>query len=115
MSKKFNLVALIPARSGSKRLKNKNILKLNGKPLIAHTINYAKKAKIFDKIILSTESKKYAEIGKKYGAEVPVLRKKKPQTNKNLFKNSFFNLISPSEKSDVLIILSKSILICSVI
>lgn len=74
MSKKFNLVALIPARSGSKRLKNKNILKLNKKPLIAHTINYAKKAKIFNTIILSTNSKKYAKIGKKYGAEVPFLR-----------------------------------------
>lgn len=77
MLKKFNLIALIPARSGSKRLKNKNILKLNGIPLMAHTINYAKKAKIFDKIILSTESKKYAALGKKYGAEVPFLRPKK--------------------------------------
>ena len=57
MLKKFRLIALIPARSGSKRLKDKNILKLGKKPLIAHTIDYAKKAKIFDKIIVSTDSK----------------------------------------------------------
>ena len=81
MLKKFRLIALIPARSGSKRLKDKNILKLGKKPLIAHTIDYAKKAKIFDKIIVSTDSKKYASLGKKYGAEVPFLRPSKFSTS----------------------------------
>tara|TARA_B100000963_G_C22634835_1_gene677018 strand:+ start:3980 stop:4693 length:714 start_codon:yes stop_codon:yes gene_type:complete len=74
MSGNYKLLALIPARSGSKRLKNKNILKLKGKPLLAHAIIAAKKSQIFDKIILSTDSKKYALIGKKFGAEVPFLR-----------------------------------------
>ena len=74
MSENYKLLALIPARSGSKRLKNKNILKLKGKPLLAHAIIAAKKSQIFDKIILSTDSKKYASIGKKFGAEVPFLR-----------------------------------------
>lgn len=80
---KYNLIALIPARSGSKRLKHKNILNINGKPLLAHTIDYAKKTKIFSKIILSTDSKKYAELGKKYGAEVPFLRPSKFSKSKS--------------------------------
>ena len=74
---KRKLVALIPARSGSQRLKNKNILSLNGIPIIAKTIIEAKKTNIFDNIIVSTDSKKYASISKKYGATVPFLRPKK--------------------------------------
>ena len=73
---KKSLVALIPARKGSERLKNKNIVLLAGKPLIAHTISAALKTKIFDQIIVSTDSRKYASIAKKYGAEVPFLRPK---------------------------------------
>ena len=83
MRKKNKLVALIPARSGSVRLKNKNVLSLGGKPLMAHAISYAKKSKLFDKIILSTDSKKYAALGKKYGAEVPFLRPLKFSTSKS--------------------------------
>jgi len=52
--------AIIPARSGSKGLKNKYIADLNGAPLIAHTIEFALKSEFFDKILLSTDSKKYA-------------------------------------------------------
>lgn len=81
MPKDYKLLALIPARSGSKRIKNKNILKLGGKPLMAHSIISAKKSKLFDKIILSTDSKKYAAIGKKFGAEVPFLRPSKYSTS----------------------------------
>ena len=76
MSKK-KLIALIPARSGSQRLKNKNILSFKGKPLIANTIIEAKKTKLFDKILVSTDSVKYAKIAKKFGADVPFLRPKK--------------------------------------
>jgi len=67
-------IAVIPARKGSKRLKDKNIKLLNGKPLIAYTIEFAKKSKIFDNIIFSTDSEKYAEIAREYGAEVPFMR-----------------------------------------
>ena len=67
-------VALIPARSGSKRIKDKNILKINGHPLLAYTIRVALNCKIFDRIVCVTDSKKYAKIAEKYGAEVPVLR-----------------------------------------
>jgi N-acylneuraminate cytidylyltransferase len=75
--KKFNLIALIPARSGSERIKNKNIVSLNNHPLIAYAINSAKKSKIFDSVIVSTDSRYYAKIAKYYGAEVPFLRPKK--------------------------------------
>ncbi len=74
---KDRIVALIPARSKSERLKNKNILKVGKYPLLAIPILAAIKSKIFDKIIVSTDSKKYAGIAKKYGAEVPFLRPKK--------------------------------------
>lgn len=77
MNKKESLIALIPARSGSERIKNKNIYNLNNKPLIAYSINSALKSKIFDRIIVSTDSLRYAKIAKKYGAEVPFLRPKK--------------------------------------
>lgn len=66
--------AIIPARSGSKGLPGKNVRLLSGLPLIAHAINFAKAVGVFDKIILSTDSLEYAEIGKMYGAWIPFLR-----------------------------------------
>ncbi|ATD54384.1 acylneuraminate cytidylyltransferase family protein [Clostridium chauvoei] len=70
--KKF--LAIIPARSGSKGIKDKNIIDLNGKPLIAHTIENAKKSNIFTDIIVSTDSDVYADISRSFGAWVPFLR-----------------------------------------
>ena len=63
-------ICLIPARSGSKRIKNKNIKHFAGKPLIGHVIKIAKKSNIFSRIIVSTDSKKIAKIAKYYGAEI---------------------------------------------
>ena len=76
-------LAIIPARGGSKGLKNKNILKFNNKPLLAWSIIAAKKSKLFSKIIVSTDSKKIAVIAKKYGAEVPFLRPKKLSSDRS--------------------------------
>ena len=59
--------AFVPARSGSKKIKHKNIKRINGKPLILHTLNFAKKIKYFKKIIFSSDSKKYIKIAKKNG------------------------------------------------
>jgi N-acylneuraminate cytidylyltransferase len=73
---KKNLIALIPARSGSERIINKNILKLGKHPLLAYSIISALKSKIFEKVLVSTDSIKYARIAIKYGAEVPFLRPK---------------------------------------
>lgn len=67
-------IAIIPARAGSKGLKNKNIKLLNGKPLLAYSIETAIKSKCFDVVMVSTDSRKYASIARKYGAEVPFLR-----------------------------------------
>ena len=69
-------IAIIPARSGSKGLKDKNIIELNGKPLMAYTIEAALKSKCFDTVMVSTDSRKYAKIAEEYGAEVPFLRSK---------------------------------------
>lgn len=69
-----NNFAIIPARSGSKGIKNKNIKDIGGYPLLAWTINICKKCKSIDRIILSTDSEEYADIGKFYGAEVPFMR-----------------------------------------
>lgn len=68
-------LAIIPARSGSKGLKDKNIKELCGKPLMVYTIESAIKSKQFDIVHVSTDSEKYATIAKKYGADIPFLRK----------------------------------------
>ena len=66
----MNRIAIIPARSGSKGLKDKNIIDVCGKPLLAYSIEAAFESKLFNRVILSTDSEKYAEIGRKYGAEI---------------------------------------------
>lgn len=67
-------IAIIPARSGSKGLKDKNIKELNGKPLIAYSIEAAVESKMFDKVFVSTDSQKYADIAIQYGADASFLR-----------------------------------------
>lgn len=71
-----SFLAIIPARGGSKGIKDKNIINLKGKPLIAYTIDAAKESQVFDEIIVSTDSLKIAEISKSFGAKVPFLRPK---------------------------------------
>jgi N-acylneuraminate cytidylyltransferase len=68
------IVALIPARSGSKRVADKNIRPLNGHPLMAYTISAAIDSGVFSDVIVSTDSEHYADISKYYGADVPFLR-----------------------------------------
>ena len=72
--KKIKVLAVIPARAGSKGIKNKNIKIINKKPLIAYSILCAKKSKLVDEVIVSTDSPKIASIAKKYGALVPFGR-----------------------------------------
>ena len=66
----MNRVAIIPARSGSKGLKDKNIIDVCGKPLLAYSIEAALESNAFSRVILSTDSEKYAEIGRRFGAEI---------------------------------------------
>jgi CMP-N,N'-diacetyllegionaminic acid synthase len=75
-------LAIIPARSGSKGIKDKNIRELNGKPLIYYSIRQALESEMFDTVMLSTDSEKYGEIGRNSGAEVPFLRSEKTSSDK---------------------------------
>jgi len=68
------IIAIVPARSGSKTVTHKNIRTFAGKPLLAHSIEQAKNSGAVHRVLLSTDSKHYAEIGKQYGAVVPFLR-----------------------------------------
>lgn len=69
-----NTVAIIPARSGSKSIKDKNLAILSGHPLIAYSIAAAVLSKKISRTLVSTDSEEYAKIARKYGAEVPFLR-----------------------------------------
>lgn len=70
-------IAIIPIRSGSKGLKDKNILPFNGKPLVASTIEVALESKAFEKVFVSTDSQRYADIAIAYGADASFLRSEK--------------------------------------
>lgn len=74
-------LAVIPARSGSKGIKDKNIKMLSGKPLLAYTIEAAKQSGLFDEIFVSTDSEKYAKIAQEWGASVPFLREDQLSTD----------------------------------
>lgn len=67
-------VAFIPARSGSKRLPNKNIRPLGGHPMLAYSVCAAIDSGVFDSVICATDSELYADVARHYGAEVPFLR-----------------------------------------
>jgi CMP-N,N'-diacetyllegionaminic acid synthase len=75
--KKYRIIAIIPARGGSKRVPKKNIRMFNGKPLIAWTIKQAKDCRLIDRTIVSTDSEEISQIAKEHGAEIPCLRPKK--------------------------------------
>lgn len=70
----MKVLALIPARGGSKGIPNKNIKDLKGKPLIAYTVDAARESGLFDDIIVSTDDEKIAEVAKACGASVPFMR-----------------------------------------
>lgn len=70
------VIAIIPARAGSKGVVDKNIKLLSGKPLMAYSIAVAKSAKNIDRVFVSTDSERYAAIARQYGAEAPFLRPK---------------------------------------
>jgi len=70
MQKTKKIIAVIPARGGSKGIPRKNIVKLSGHPLLAHTIFAAKNSKLVERIFVSTEDDEIAKVAKKYGAEV---------------------------------------------
>jgi CMP-N-acetylneuraminic acid synthetase len=76
-----SVLALIPARSGSERVRDKNVRPLAGHPLLAYAVASAKQAGIFDRVLCSTDSGKIAEVAQRYGADVPFLRPAKFATS----------------------------------
>lgn len=72
----MHTVAIIPARGGSKRIPNKNIKLFAGKPIIAYSIEAAKESRLFDRIIVSTDSEEIISVASCYGAEAPFVRPK---------------------------------------
>jgi N-acylneuraminate cytidylyltransferase len=73
----MRVLALIPARGGSKRIPRKNIKEFCGKPIIAYSIEAALNTGLFDEVMVSTDSEEIAEVAKKYGAKVPFFRSEK--------------------------------------
>ena len=84
MTKKIKTLGIIPARGGSKSIPYKNIAPLAGKPLIYYTIKEAKKSKLLDAFIVSTDDPEIAEVAKSYGADVPFLRPKRFARDKSV-------------------------------
>lgn len=74
-------VCIIPARSGSKRIPNKNVRPFRGKPIIAYSIETALTSKLFSTVMVSTDDAKIAEIARSFGAEVPFMRSPENSTD----------------------------------
>ena len=100
MKKKIKILAIILARSGSKQLPNKNTKLFFRKPLICHTFEVLKKSKIFHRIILSTNSKKYIKLAKKNKIEAPFVRPKKLSTSKSNAIDSLKHAMEYVKKTD---------------
>lgn len=96
----MEILAIIPARGGSKGIKNKNIRLFGGKPLIAHTIDCAKKSKLINRLIVSTDSAEIANISKKYGAEVPFLRPAELAQDKSKVVDAIIHLLNKLKKDE---------------
>jgi len=77
----MNVIAIIPARAGSKSVKDKNVAQLGGHPLIAYSIAAARLSNLVERVIVSTDSHEYAKIAVKYGAEVPFIRPQEYSTD----------------------------------
>lgn len=96
--KNIKIASVILARGGSKGLKNKNIIKLNGKPLLYYAIEAAKSSKKIERVFVSTDSNKIARIAKYYGAEVPFFRKKKDAADNTTTESSLRNFLNELKK-----------------
>ena len=92
-----NVLAVIPARSGSKRIFKKNICLFLGKPLIARTIEQARRCSIIDRVIVDTDSEDIAAIARSAGAEVPFLRPRKLATDSAKIVDSILHLLRRME------------------
>lgn len=108
--KEKNIIAIIPARGGSKGLPGKNIKILLGKPLIAYAIEEAKKSKYITRIILSTDDVQIAAVGREYGAEIPFMRPVELATDTALAVDNYIYTLQRLEteegyKADLFVVL----------
>ena len=97
---KMEILAVIPARSGSKSVKDKNIRLIDGKPMLAYSIEHAKASNYITRTIVSTDSEKYAEIAREYGAEVPFMRPAEYATDTALDYDVFYHALKFLEEQE---------------
>lgn len=101
MISNLKIYAVIPSRSGSKSIKDKNILNFRGKPLLAHSIEQSLKSKLIDRVFVSTDSEKYRKIAITYGAEAPFLRPMEFSTDDSTDLEVFLHFIDWISKNDI--------------
>lgn len=99
MYKEKNILAIIPARGGSKGIPKKNIINILDKPLLHYSIKSAKESKYLDKIIISTDDEEIAQVAKNLGIEVPFLRPKELATDTSKSIDAFIHGIKEEEKN----------------
>jgi len=95
-----SVLAIIPARAGSKRIPNKNIKEFSGKPLIVHTIEHALAAPYIDRVIVDTDSEEIAKIVRGNGAEVPFLRPKKLAQDASLIIDNIIHTLNKLKEDE---------------
>jgi CMP-N,N'-diacetyllegionaminic acid synthase len=88
------MLAIIPARGGSKGLPRKNIKLLDGLPLICYTIKAALDSKLVDRVIVSTDDVEIATISRDFGAEVPFMRPDNLASDKSMVMDTYLNIIA---------------------
>jgi pseudaminic acid cytidylyltransferase len=99
--KKEEILAIIPARGGSKRIKNKNLINFFGKPLISYSIDAALQTKIFDQIFISTDSYKILKTVKKHNINIPFLRSKKNSSDNATIRAVLLEVINKLKKNNL--------------
>lgn len=97
---KKNCLCLIPARGGSKAVPDKNIIDINGRPMISYSISSALESGIFDRVIVSTDSKEIEYHAKKYNAEVPFIRPSELATDESLVQDTIVHALKHVERHD---------------
>lgn len=90
----MQVLAVIPARAGSKSVPHKNIREIGGKPMMAYSIEHAKASRYINRVIVSTDSEQYAGIAREYGAEAPFLRPAEYATDTALDYDVFYHALT---------------------
>ena len=101
-------IAIIPARGGSKRIPKKNIKEFCGRPIICYAIEAALQSKLFDEVMVSTDSEEIAEIARKYGASVPFMRSREAAGDYASTAQVIFEVLDEYEKKGDCIWIAKS-------